>query len=357
MPGASKFLALAFVLVLALCGGEDSASAQERPRLHTNETYVEEITTRAPLNVGDAMAVFAYVLESLPERVKVYPTENHYYFSFIHDGVRYAGNIKLDARTRDQGRVHFAYYEDVATVQADSFAADVMLDASREVSVEKAAPLAYRLTYRSKSVVFELNDLADAKPPAAAIASDEVFIGPVFDESGVRFFLMFNARLKIFLYVLDETVRAADRFTAIAGNDRIRVGKRTEFALYRDHRLDRKILIGALEANVAANNYFDGPFDQMPDNFNDGETLQRALLAAHPYLAGKIDRFGAFSDGSRFAIVPYMHYRKTADLDVFHRCARDRRVAATAYHRCFVLAGEDRGRSARPTALPRRGSR
>ena len=36
-------------------------------------------------------------MSQLPERVKVYPTENYYYFGFLHDGIRYAGNIRLDA--------------------------------------------------------------------------------------------------------------------------------------------------------------------------------------------------------------------------------------------------------------------
>ena len=61
---------------------------------------------------------------------------------------------------------------------------------------------------------------------------------------------------------------------------------------YRDHRLDRKILIGVYEENVRVNNYFDGPFDQLPDNFIEGETLRNAILKVQPNLKGKIDRFG-----------------------------------------------------------------
>ena len=66
------------------------------------------------------MAVFAYVLDSLPDRVKVYPTENHYYFSFDLNGTRYAGNIKIDAFLRAQGKVEFSYYEDRASWLPDS---------------------------------------------------------------------------------------------------------------------------------------------------------------------------------------------------------------------------------------------
>lgn len=63
---------------------------------------------------------------------------------------------------------------------------------------------------RQKSVVFALNDLSQVKPPAAALAPGDQFIGPVFDESAIRFFLVFNAKLKSFHYILDETVKTAD---------------------------------------------------------------------------------------------------------------------------------------------------
>jgi hypothetical protein len=358
MPAAKIFSLLALALALALaCVWPAAAREETVPRLHTNQSYVEEVTGRAELKIDDPMAVFAYVLGSLPERVRVYPTENHYYFAFSLGGVRYAGNIKIDVRIRDRGQAHFVYYEDVAAAQGDGFSAEVTLDTSRGVTVEKLAPLAYRIAYRSKSVVFELNDLSRAKPPASAVAADETFIGPVFDESGVRFFLMFNAKLKVFHYVLDETVTPADRFAPAEKNDRILVGKRTGFAFYREHRLDRKILIGVLESSVRANTYFDGPFDQMPDNFNDGETLRKALYVAYPFLEGKIDRYGAFPDGARFVIAPYMQYRRIADLGVFQRCAMDRRVPASAYYQCFVVAGDVRGPGSPPLALEKRRRR
>jgi hypothetical protein len=38
-------------------------------------------------------------------------------------------------------------------------------------------------------------------------------------------------------------------------------------------------MIGAFEGNMRANNYFDGPFDQLPDNFIEGEALRAAILS------------------------------------------------------------------------------
>ena len=336
--------------IVAAAAVMSTASAQPagparpaEPALQTNQGYVEEVTRPTRLDVDDPMAVFGFVMARLPERVQVYPTENYYYFGFTHDGIRYAGNVRLDASNRDDGKADFAYFEDTAQWYDDSPIRHLVLDSSRGVTVEKVEPLLYRVSYQGKSVLFVLNDLRQMKPPAGALGPDETFIGPIFDESAIRFFLVFNGRLKIFHYVLDETEKVAERFFSPKKTDRILVGKRTGFAFYRDHRLKRKILIGAFEGNMRANNYFDGPFDQLPDNFIEGETLRDAILKVRPQLKGRIDRFGSAPDGSiRFMIGPYLPYQAISDLDPIHACAQ-RKQKQPDYYRCFVTDDESGG--------------
>jgi hypothetical protein len=341
-----------FCACLAMAG---AASAQQLPKLMTNQAYVESVTAKTSLAIGDPMAVFAYVLDSLPARVKVYPTENHYYFSFLLHGIRYAGNIKLDAQLRSEGKVIFAYYEDRPVWLKDTSGRNLILGAAQGVRVEKVDSLTYRLTYKNKSVVFALNDLSQVKPPASALAPDEQFIGPVFDDSAVRFFLVFNPKLKLFHYILDETIEPADVFVpAPVGGGRILIGKRTGFAFYRDQRHDRKIMIGAFEGNVVANNYLDGPFDQMPDNFIKGDSFRNAVLTVDPGLKSLINRYAKFADGARYAIETYMEYREPKDLEVFDRCATSPRIPAELYEACFSLPLDSRhGPRARPLAMLR----
>jgi len=335
-----RFL-LAAAALAAPCAG--AAAEGALPRLYTNEAYVEEATASPALAISEPLAVFAFVLGNLPDRVNVYPTENYYYFSFVHNHVRYAGNIRLDVVDRERGKLHFAYYEDLAEWKDQEPITHIVLDRARGVSMEKLGPLSYRVSLGDKSVVFELNDLSAVKPSADALGPDEVFLGPVFDESAIRFFLVFNRKLKVFLYVLDETVEIADQLVPIADADRILIGKRTGFAYYRDHRRERKILIGVFEGNSRVNNYFDGPFDQLPDNFIEGEALREAILAVDPQLAGKVDRFGISPGGDdRYLIAPYRHYRTDEDLLVFHTCATAKRVPADRYYACFVF-DEDAG--------------
>ena len=190
------------------------AQAGDSPKLHTHQSYMEEVMRQTTLDVKDPLAVFAFVLDSLPERVKVYPTENYYYFTFVHNGVAYAGNIRLDASDRDKGKVQFGYYEQTTGWRDDTPGEFRVLDAANGVKLEKLERFLYRLTYKDKSVVFELNDLSQVKPPATALAPKEEFIGPIFDNSGIRFFLVYNAAINNFLYILDETVKVADDFAA-----------------------------------------------------------------------------------------------------------------------------------------------
>jgi hypothetical protein len=343
--------AVRYALAAALAFGATAAPAEPGPpRLHTNEAEIEEAARATALAIDDPAAVFAYVLSQLPERVKVYPTENYYYFRFVHRGVSYSGNIRLAVADRDRGVLHFAYGEDVTGWNLEPKEWYAALGAAQNVTVERTASLVYRVAHGGKSVTFALNDLSQVRPPAGALHADETYLGPVFDESGFRFFLVFNARLKVFHFVLDESEPVPDAFAAPLKGAPIRVGKRTGFAFYRHE--GRDILIGVGESQSLLNTPYDGPFDQLPENFIEGEALRDAIVAADPKVKGKIDRLGHFADGaSRYLIHPYMTYREVSDLAVFHRCATAKRVAAGQRPRCFVI-DEDEARRSDPRPLP-----
>ena len=326
------------------------ASASDRPRVYTNEQYIDDVTRPTSLPLDDPKAMLAFILDSIPDRVKVYPTENYYYFYFYHRGTRYAGNIRLDAKDRDEGKLHFAYFVDLTEWIKDDAIEYRRFGKEDGVAVERLEPLVYRVTLGARSVVFQLNDLAAVVPPASALGPDDQYLGPVFDESGIRFFLVFNRELKLFHYILDETVPVADELFPSHFTNRILIARRTGFAFYNEHRLNRKILIGVFEANGSVNNPFDGPFDQLPDNFIKGDELRDAIVASDPSLAGQIDRHGGSPDGaSRYLIGPYIYYRSEQELLVFHECATDKQLPRELYPACFVVR-EDSDSGAEPDA-------
>jgi hypothetical protein len=332
------------ITVLAVSARPGAAQSDDLPRLVTHESEIHELMRKTKLDVDDPIAVFGWVFGNLPDRVKVYPTENYYYFTFIHNGRSYDGNIRLDASDRDQGKVNFGYSEDLQEWLDETPVKFKRLDAQDGVTVEKLEPLVYKVTYQGKSVVFALNDLSGVKPPPGAVGPDETYIGPVFDDSAIRFFLVYNRKLKIFHYILDETADIAEEFVPGHGTDRMLIGKRSGFVFYMDHKLPRKILIGVFEGNIRVNNHYDGPFDQLPDNFIEGETLRNIILEVEPELKGQIDRFGGSPDGAqRYAIDPYVAYRTENDLRPVHDCAV-REQHSASYYICFVADYDKNGR-------------
>ncbi len=343
---------LGSVLVALLSLGPSGPAAAQT--LHTNEGDIAEFVARVTLDVADPMAVFAFILDRLPDRVNVRPTENYYYFRFTHNGAPYVGNLRLAAKDRDEGVLHFAYGDQPNDWRAAIETRRLTLHAKEGVTVEKVENLVYRVTHKERSVTFALNDLSGVKPPDGLMTADETYIGPVFDESAFRFFLVFNTAHKVFHYLLDMTQPVPDQFVPLQDNPKIIVGKRTGFAFYRDG--ERAILIGVNERNSQLNTPYDGPFDQLPENFVEGETLREAILAVEPDLKGKIDRTGNIEGrNERFLIHPFLLYRRLTDLNVFHRCLTHPRVPEAIHPRCFVIPdSESQKASPLPMGLIRR---
>lgn len=342
----------ALIVVLAALAGAPAAAEPHTARPAVVSTEQDLGEAPRPLAIKDPLAVLGFVLSRVPDTATIYPTENYYYIRFRHRGAAYTGNLRLAASDRDAGKLNFAYGPAPSARRPNPPVRYELLDRSRGVAVERIEPLRYRVSYDGRSVVFALNDLRDVKPSAGLLREDERFIGPVFDESGVRFFLVFNTRLNVFHYLLDETQPAPDDW--VGAGEGIVIGKRTGFAFFQDG--NRKILIGANARNSSLNTLFDGPFDQLPENFIDGETLRDAVVAANPAVRGKIDRWGNYNDGEgRFLIHPYMLYRTPRDLAVFRRCVADRSVAADRRALCFVISdAESMKRKPLPMALQRR---
>ncbi len=330
---------LVFAAAFLISTGAGYPADGQPQQFHTNQQYLEEASRTASININSLNDVFAWSFGSLPGKVKVYPTENYYYFSFYHDGIEYAGNMRLDALDRDKGILHFAYFNAFTRWNEETLNKYKQFSKTDGVIVKKLEDLNYRVTFQGKSVLFALNDLSRLVPPQSLLNKDEEYIGPVHDESGLQFFLVYNSSAKVFHYILNNTGHVPEQFSISRSDKQISIGARTGFAFYHDRFFDRMILIGVYEGNSMVNNYFDGPFDQLPDNFIKGDQLQKALIDQSPELAGTIDRFGNTDQGiNRVLIAPYMHYGYESDLTVFSNCAASANADPVVYYTCFDAA-------------------
>src|SRR5258705_11502144 len=137
---------LAGYLIAAALGVTASADTG-RPRIHTNQQFLEDLALNDSLKVTDALSVFSFVLDSLPDRVKVYPTENYYYFKFNYGGVNYSGNIRLENERRDLGQLHFAFAPEFTEWKSQEPAVFKILTEADGVNLERIDAFSYRVTH------------------------------------------------------------------------------------------------------------------------------------------------------------------------------------------------------------------
>ncbi len=345
-PGAGRCCVTA-VLAAVILGSAGALAQTAKPGeagygVRFNQHDLEALRHAPAFDIDDITEVFRHVFAALPEQATIYPTENYYYFTFLHDGMEYAGNLRLDVTDRDDGVLHFAYYPQHTPWGENGEATYRPLSRADGVRVSRVADLTYDVAFEGRSVRFSLNDLSNVTPDRQAIRDDERYIGPVFDESGLGFYLLFDEARQEFLFVLNEELASSEQFTRVhPDHPALLLGRRTGFAIYEDRHAPRRILVGVYLENVRLNNVFDGPFDQLPDNFIDDASLQRAIVAKHPELDGEVDRFGGFrAQEGRYLVTPYTHYSSRTELETLLRCA-DPALDETQFYDCFLPSASE----------------
>jgi hypothetical protein len=334
MKSARLVLALSTLALLAPLAADPTSKAssvegREAPLLKLNEHLVEGWHADADgLDLTEPADVFFYVFDRLPDEVMVYPGENYYYWQLVVRGREIWGNIRLPAGRRDRGVVSFGYAQ---FNPYPSRGGDRKLSRAKYftvadgVVVDKKDDFTYKVTAGKKSVVFHLNRIDQSPPTTFEIRENERFIQRTFDESGIQFHLMFNTERDYFFWVLDEAVPVPDTWTELAEN--IVVGDRTGFVFWSDPEAgDRKVLATIRKISVLRNDYYDGPFDQLSDNYAEEIDIKSWIERAIPGIKGRIDRYGYYTDTerpSRVALSNYGTYYTFAEAVQFIENARE----------------------------------
>ena len=124
-----------------------------------NEKSIQLLDQHLKADLDNPRAVFAEILKQLPKTVKVYPTENYFYFHFFHDSQRYAGNIRLAQPGIASGKVMFNYFLATTSWHFDEKDHFVILGQKDGVKIISKTPLQYSISVDGTSVLFKLNDL------------------------------------------------------------------------------------------------------------------------------------------------------------------------------------------------------
>ena len=133
-----------------------------------------------------------------------------------------------------------------------------------------------------------------------------------FDESAYQSFLLFNDKKNYFLWVLNEEEGLHDILQPVGAD--LLVGKRSGFAFWIDRAHgNRKVLAAVRRLSVSRNDYYDGPFDQLADNYAEEVGISEYMQRALPGLRGRIDKFGYRTDKDRPLRVALSNYHTLYD--------------------------------------------
>jgi hypothetical protein len=319
-PGSGRFAACAATLLAVWAAGcveAGSASPVPSPAaITTQEQYLQGLM--ADVDVADSLAVFAYVFAGLPDLITVFPSENYYYVRFHAKGREFRGSLNFFASTVDDGSFGFVY-EEVGAYEwplYDGVQGRLEVTPAGPARLNRVADQEYALSFRGRTVRVRFHRLDQHPPRQARLREGEVFVANTLDESGTAFHLVFSGECASFVWLLDEEHGVREPLVEFSAG--LRVGVRTRFAFYYDEPARRTILIGVHAEEERRNSWYDGPFDQLPDNeIKAGRVRLAEYLQRAPATAGTAtDAYGIFLDDpeSRVAITPYATYTRPSDL-------------------------------------------
>jgi hypothetical protein len=308
----------------------------ETAMLEDKFVYSTKLNISEKVNIENIDEVFGEILNSLAQENTIYPSENYFYFRFSHGNSDFWGNIRLAEADRDLGVIHFAYYEYNENPQGpnDFYSRYKAFNTEDSPQLKKIADLEYSITLGEKTVKFKLNKNSQDFDNTNLI-SNEKFVMNTVDESGLKFSLVFNGS-NSFLWMLDEKNTGDQIMNFEELNELTLLDKRTGFIFYKDKDVNnRKLLIGVKTINIKRNSYFDGPFDQLAENFmiTTDDTFKKQLELTYKYAIGYLDNLGRFVgvDESRMAITPYYNYDETTEISELVETCREREKTYALY--------------------------
>lgn len=327
-PIAGKVLFAVLPAVNGISRGADGTGFREVPAIPPAEAVAA--------NLPEPEAVFAAVFSDLPDLVNVLPTENYWYWERGEGEFRIRGNIRLASGRRERGELHFGYAVWRGDADQPVSVHSRVFTAADGVTVRCPGPLRCQVNFLGRTVEFRLHAIAQLPPATFPADPEEAFVQRTFDDSGLPFFLMLHRKNRHFFWVLNEEEPVRESWEE-CGPDAVR-GRDSGFVFWIDHAHGaRKVLAAVDRRAVERNTRYDGPFDQLADNYAAQTGIREAIAFVWPALAGRIDLHGYRLDTdvpSRIAIAPYARVDSPDEAAAFLR-----RAMASGEPLSFIASG------------------
>ena len=250
-------LGLPQILEMAISSHAYISTTETTAKINFNSDFIDELSAE-PLDLTDKDTVIKALFNAKPEGFTVYPSEGYYYFTFTNDGERIKGNFRFDVDEREQGRFSFIYYKELAFAHegTDDMQYFVLGQDGDGFELVQKNQFEFEIQFQDFRVPVRIYDAAEELAAPKNIAGKEEYIGPIYDESGTRFDLIFDRANDKFLYVLNSLFGYNESYSTIGEDETILIGTRSRFAYFNDRDNDRYVLIGVNLANINENNYY-----------------------------------------------------------------------------------------------------
>jgi len=284
-----------------------------------NQNFIESVNSKS-IYINNFNRVLSFVISKMDDNITVYPTEGYYYFEFMNNGEKIRGNLRFDFIDRDKGEATFAYFKEINRSNNKYFFK--VLNRKNGFILTKTDKFKYHLKYKNFKKDITIYDAKKELANLPKFLKNENYIGPIFDESGIRFHFVYDNVAKTFLYILNTTLGFSETYSAIDRDNNLLIGNRTKFIYFNDKKRKRYILVGVEKKNIDSNSYYDGPFDQLPDSFMDGKKLKSYIIDYDPSVKNLITDFGIYKNEitSRYAVESYLEYTNKNELFRLYKC-------------------------------------
>ena len=323
MKGWAKNCVLILEIIFFLLSGLflscKNNSISKKNKLFTNESYIENLNENH-LDSLNVITVFNFSFNQLNTSIKIFPTENYYYFEFILNGRLFKANIGLLIDERDSGRLSFGC-EEVTQIEDKYYkpiSFENIFSEKDGLIIKKINPSLYSVKFKGKLIFIDIDNIIN-EPLSFKLPPNEINVGICLDESGLKFNLLFDTLMNHFFYTLNKSSLINENFLKLTAN--VYYGIRTGFVFYQDSTNNKRlILFGVSLKNVIDNSIFDGPFDQLPDNYLLSTTakikFKELVVKNFPESKGKVNEFGIYKHNTseRVAISPYLAYKNIEDI-------------------------------------------
>ncbi len=300
-----------------------SSNAAGSVGFESHQSYIAALAEHHDFDINKSAEVLKFVMSQSSEAIRVQPTENYSYFKFTHNGLHWQGNMRIEVEKGVPDKLHFAYFVVPAPWHNEDLGSYRAFGRKDGLTIKQTGDLAYEIRFQGITRKFRLNDIRKEEIPEKVLGPAQEYLGLANDESGLRFYLVFDKTVADFAFLLDERTPVAEQFVPLKDSRAdLLVGIRTGFVFKAEPELSRKRLVGVYSENITTNNYYDGPFDQLPDGYSGKLTIKTAFAIVDKAFSESIDDFGNFKnrEGSRVVIAPYIRYSSPADFDDLAEC-------------------------------------